>query len=42
LNLGGGVEYALDFADLFGEVKLGGLGGDADQFVVGAGLRFPI
>jgi|AntRauTorcE11897_2_1112592.scaffolds.fasta_scaffold02283_3 opacity protein-like surface antigen len=42
LNLGGGVEYALDFADLFGEIKLGGLGGDADQFVLGAGLRFPI
>ncbi|MFO7799768.1 outer membrane beta-barrel protein [Rhodohalobacter sp.] len=42
LNLGGGIEYALDFADLFGEIKLGGLGGDADQFVLGAGLRFPI
>ena len=42
LNLGAGAEYALDFADLFGEIKLGGLGGDADQFVLGAGLRFPI
>jgi len=42
LNLGGGVEYALDFADLFGELKFGGLGGNADQFVIGAGLRFPI
>lgn len=42
LNLGGGIEYALDFADLFGEIKLGGLGGNADQFVLGAGLRFPI
>ena len=42
LNLGEGAEYALDFANLFGELKLGGLGGDADQFVLGAGLRFPI
>lgn len=42
LNLGGGAEYALDFADLFGELKFGGLGGDADQFVLGVGLRFPI
>lgn len=42
LNLGGGAEYALDFADLFGELKLSGLGGDADQFVLGVGLRFPI
>ncbi len=42
LNLGIGAEYTLDFADLFGELKLGGLGGDADQFVLGAGLRFPI
>ncbi len=40
LNLGGGVEYALDFADLFAEAKLGGLGGNANQFVLGAGLRF--
>lgn len=41
LNLGGGLEYALDFADLFAEAKLGNLGGNADQFVLGAGLRFP-
>ena len=40
LNLGAGVEYGLDFADFFGELKLGGLGGDADQIVLGAGLRF--
>ncbi len=40
LNLGGGVEYNLDFADLFAEAKLGGLGGNANQFVLGAGLRF--
>ncbi|MEX2456358.1 MAG: outer membrane beta-barrel protein, partial [Balneolaceae bacterium] len=37
LNLGGGAEYPLDFADLFGEIKFGGLGGDADQFVLGVG-----
>ncbi|MCC5914480.1 MAG: outer membrane beta-barrel protein [Balneolaceae bacterium] len=41
LNLGGGIEYSLDFADLFAEAKLGGLGGNANQFVLGAGLRFP-
>ncbi|MGM0457870.1 MAG: outer membrane beta-barrel protein [Bacteroidota bacterium] len=41
LNLGGGLEYALDFADFFAEAKLGNLGGNADQFVLGAGLRFP-
>lgn len=40
LNLGGGLEYALDFADLFAEAKIGGLGGNANQFVLGAGLRF--
>lgn len=40
LNLGAGVEYPLDFADLFGEFKFGGIGGDADQFVLGGGLRF--
>lgn len=42
LNLGGGVEYDLDFADLFGEVKLGGLGSNLSQFTLSAGLRFPI
>ncbi|MDZ7693888.1 MAG: outer membrane beta-barrel protein [Balneolaceae bacterium] len=42
LNLGAGVEYGLDFADLFGELKFAGLGGDADQLVIGAGLRFAI
>ncbi len=40
LNLGGGLEYDLDFADLFAEAKLGNLGGNANQFVLGAGLRF--
>ncbi len=42
LNLGAGIEYAQDFGTLFGELKLAGLGGDADQFVVGAGVRFAI
>lgn len=42
LNLGGGLEYDLDFADLFAEAKIGGLGGNANQFVLGAGLRFPL
>lgn len=40
LNLGGGLEYNLNFADFFGELKVGGLFGDADQLVLGAGLRF--
>lgn len=40
LNLGAGLEYALDFADLFAEAKLGNLGGNADQFALGVGLRF--
>lgn len=42
LNLGAGVEYMLDFASLFGELQLSGLGGDADQLVLGAGLRFDL
>lgn len=42
LNLGGGLEYALDFANLFAEAKLGNLGGNANQFVLGAGLRFAL
>lgn len=40
LNLGAGLEYALDFADFYGEAKLANVGGDADQFVLGVGLRF--
>lgn len=42
LNLGGGVEYDLDFADLFAEAKIGNLGGNANQFVLGVGLRFSL
>lgn len=40
LNLGGGVEYGINFADLFGELKVAGIGGDADQLVISGGLRF--
>lgn len=42
LNLGAGLEYAVDFGSLFGELKFAGLGGDADQIVLGAGVRFDI
>lgn len=42
LNLGGGIEYMLDFVDLFGEAKFGGLASDADQFVLAVGLRFAL
>lgn len=42
LNLGAGIEYAQSFGSLFGELRLAGLGGDADQFVIGAGVRFGI
>ncbi|MDX1592318.1 MAG: outer membrane beta-barrel protein [Balneolaceae bacterium] len=42
LNIGAGGEYDLDFAWLFGEVKFGGIGHDADQFSVAAGLRIPL
>lgn len=42
LNLGAGVESAQSFGDLFGELKLAGLGGNADQLVIGAGVRFAI
>ena len=42
LNIGAGAEYRLDFADLFGEAKIGNLGGDANQFALGIGLRFKL
>ncbi|MDR9418458.1 outer membrane protein [Gracilimonas sp.] len=38
LNVGAGIEYALDFGDLFGEAKY--VIGDFDQLNIGAGLRF--
>jgi opacity protein-like surface antigen len=41
LNLGAGAEYGLDFGQLFGELKFAGVGGDADEFVVAAGIRVP-
>lgn len=40
LNLGAGLEYALDFANFYAEAKLSNVGGDLDQFVLGVGLRF--
>lgn len=39
LNLGGGAEMGLDFANLYGEIKY--ILSDADQLVISAGLRFP-
>ena len=42
LNLGAGVEYALDFGNLFGELTYAGIGGNGDQLVLGAGVRFDI
>ena len=42
LNLGVGAEYTVDFGNLFGELKLAGIGGDANQLVLGAGVRFDI
>lgn len=37
--VGAGAEYALGFGDLFGEIKYN-ISGDADQLVIGAGVRF--
>lgn len=42
LNLGAGIEYARSFGNLFGELKLAGIGGDANQVVLGAGVRFDL
>jgi opacity protein-like surface antigen len=39
LNLGGGAEFGLDFANLYTELKY--VLGDADQLAISAGLRFP-
>lgn len=40
LNLGGGAEFGLDFANLYTELKF--VLGNADQLALSAGLRFPI
>lgn len=40
LNLGGGVQYPVDFGNLFGELNY--TIGDFDQLVLAAGVRFPI
>ncbi|HEX6982222.1 MAG TPA: hypothetical protein VF181_05635 [Balneolaceae bacterium] len=42
LNIGAGIEYGISIADLFGELKITGVGNDADQLVLSAGLRFDI
>jgi opacity protein-like surface antigen len=39
LNLGAGAEYKVNFGTIFGELKLAGIAGDADQLVFGAGVR---
>lgn len=40
LNLGIGGEYKISFGSVFGELKYAGIGGDADQLVLGAGVRY--
>lgn len=40
LNIGGGAEFGLDFANLYTELKY--VLGNADQFGISAGLRFAI
>lgn len=40
LNLGGGAEFDVEFANLYAELKY--VLGNADQLVLGAGLRFGI
>ncbi|MDX1639871.1 MAG: outer membrane beta-barrel protein [Balneolaceae bacterium] len=40
LNVGGGLEYGLDFGNLFAELKY--VLSDADQLALGAGVRFGI
>ncbi len=40
LNIGGGVEYPMDFGNLFGELKY--TVSDLDQLEINAGVRIPI
>lgn len=42
LNIGIGGEYGIGFGNLFGELKYAGLGGNADELVLGAGVRFVV
>ena len=42
LNLGTGGEYALDFGSIFSELKWAGVGSDADQYVISAGVRIAL
>ncbi|MEX1136378.1 MAG: outer membrane beta-barrel protein, partial [Balneolales bacterium] len=40
LNIGGGVEYDLEFGLVYGELKF--IISDADQLVLGGGIRIPL
>lgn len=40
LNLGIGAEYKVSFGSVFGELTYAGVGGEADQLVLGAGVRY--
>lgn len=40
LNIGIGGEYKISFGTAFGELKYAGIGGDADQLVLGIGVRY--
>jgi hypothetical protein len=40
LNIGAGGEYKVGFGSVFAELKLAGIGGNADQLVFGAGVRY--
>lgn len=42
LNIGAGGEYAMDFGNIFAELTFAGLGGNADNIVLGAGVRFDL
>lgn len=42
LNIGAGGEYAMDFGNIFAELTFSGLGGNADNIVLGAGVRFDL
>lgn len=42
LNLGVGGKYGIGFGNLFGELKYAGLGGNANELVFGAGVRFAV
>jgi len=35
-----GCEFKIGFSSVFAELKFAGIGGNADQLVLGAGLRY--